>query len=242
MAYRNDNENLKVRIKYLQGFIGLLAVMIGGLGVGWDRARQDAVIHLPPNLEEGGLVKINQPERIHIYAFAARILQVINHWQSDSSVDYGKAIDSVRPYLTPRFYAELKVDQEQRLVNPVDGVGTPVDELTGRVRSMQPLLALGNAKIFDDDNVTIHSQREWTALLDMHIEEQVKGLLVKSVNVRYPVRVVRYDVDLNANRWGLALDGYEAPGPTRIASQPAPVNTVPDSQFRVPQPNQDQPS
>jgi len=239
MAYRNENENLKVRIKYLQAFIGLLVLMLGGLGIGWDRARQDAVIHLPPNLEEGGLVKINQPERIHIYAFAARILQVINHWPNDGSTDYGKAIDSVRPYLTPRFYAELKFDLEQRLVNPVDGVGTPVDELTGRVRSMQTLLATENAKIFDDDKVTIHSHGEWTAILDMHIEEQVKGLLVKSVNVRYPVRVIRYDVDLNSNRWGLALDGYEAPGPARIANQPTPVDTVVPRQ--LPQITQDKP-
>ncbi len=241
MAYRNENENLKVRIKYLHVFIGLLVLIVGGMGIGWDRARKDAVLHLPPNLEEAGLVKINQPERIHIYAFATRILQVINHWQSDGSTDYGKAIDSVRPYLTPRCYAELKYDQEQRLVNPVDGVGTPVDELTGRVRSMQPLLAADKTKIFDDAKVTVHSPGEWTAVLDMHIEEQVKGMLVKSVNVRYPVRVIRYDVDLNANPWGLALDCYDAPGPTRLATQPTPVNTVAPGQLPLPQTNQDKP-
>jgi len=241
MAYRNENENLKVRIKYLQAFIGLLVLMLGGLGIGWDRARQDATLHLPPSLAEGGLIKINQPERIHIYAFATRILQVINHWQNDGSVDYGKAIDSVKPYLTPRFYAELKYDQEQRLVNPVDGVGTPVDELTGRVRSMQTVLATDKAKIFADDKVSIRSNGEWIAQIDMHIEEQVKGLLVKSVNVRYPVRVVRYDVDLNANPWGLALDGYDAPGPTRLASQPAPVNSIAASELRSTQTNQDTP-
>lgn len=222
MAYRNDNENLKVRVKYLWGMVGLLAMVVAGMGVGWDRARQDAVIHIPPDLEEGGLTKLNQPGRIHIYAFASRILQVINHWQSDGAADYGKAIDSVRPYLTPRFYAELKYDLSQRLVNPVDGKGTAVDELTGRVRSMQPLLAGSTTKIFDDDAVTVRSQGEWVVRLNMHIEEQVKGFLVKSVNVQYPVRVIRYDVDLNANRWGLALDGYEAPGPSRLAAQPAP--------------------
>ena len=96
-------------------------LLIAGLGVGWDRARQEAVIHLPPNLEDGGVVKLNQPQRSHIFAFASRILQVINHWQSNGATDYGKAIDSVKPYLTPRFFAELKFDLEQRLVNPVDG-------------------------------------------------------------------------------------------------------------------------
>lgn len=230
MAYRNENENLKVRVKYLWSMVGLLCVIIGGMGIGWDRARQDAVIHLPPNLEGAGLAKVNQPGRIHIYAFATRILQVINHWQTDGATDYGKAIDSVKPYLTPRCHAELKYDEEQRLVNPVDGTGTPIDELSGRVRSMQPLLAAGKAKVFDDDKVTVHAPGQWTALLDMHIEEQVKGLLVKSVNVRYPVRVIRYDVDLNANPWGLALDCYDAPGPTRLATQPAPGNQLPSPQ------------
>lgn len=233
MAYRNDNENLKVRLKYCQGVIALLVLMIAGLGVGWDRARQEAVIHLPPNLEDGAQVKLNQPQRSHIFAFASRILQVINHWQNNGATDYGKAIDSVKPYLTPRFYAELKYDLEQRLVNPVDGTGTAVDELTGRVRSMQILLA-SDHKIFADDRVTARGQGEWVAQLDMHIEEQVKGMLVKSVNVRYPVRVVRYDVDLNANQWGLALDGYAEPGPTRLSQQPGAITLTPPTQLPTP--------
>ena len=68
----------------------------------------------------------------------------------------------------------------------------------------------------------------------MHIEEQVKGMLVKSVNVRYPVRVVRYDVDLNANQWGLALDGYADPGPTRLSQQPAAITLAHPKQLPTP--------
>mgnify|MGYP001160700239 CR=1 FL=1 len=222
MAYRNENENLKAHVTTLRVIIAVLFLFIGGMGIGWDRARQDAVFHVPPNLDEGGLVKANDPKRIHIYTFASRIIQIINHWQTDGSVDYGKAIDSVKPYLTPRFYAELKDDLKQRMVNPVDGLGTPVDELTGRVRAMQPIVDADTAnqkiKIFDDAKVAVHGNGAWTATLDMHIDEQVKGMNVKSINVRYPIRVIRYDVDLNANPWGLALDGYEPPGPTRLAA------------------------
>jgi hypothetical protein len=39
---------------------------------------------------------------------------------------------------------------------------------------------------------------------------------VKQTAIRYPLRVVRYPVDAEANPWGLALDGFAGDGPTRI--------------------------
>ncbi len=40
---------------------------------------------------------------------------------------------------------------------------------------------------------------------------------VKRVNVRYPLRVVRYNVNPETNPWGLALDGYGKQGPTKLS-------------------------
>jgi hypothetical protein len=44
----------------------------------------------------------------------------------------------------------------------------------------------------------------------------VGGVAVKETTVRYPLRVVLYDVGPEANPWGLALDGYAAAGPRRL--------------------------
>jgi len=41
-------------------------------------------------------------------------------------------------------------------------------------------------------------------------------MTVKRTRIRYPLRVVRYAVDPEANPWGLALDGFGADGPRRL--------------------------
>ena len=42
-------------------------------------------------------------------------------------------------------------------------------------------------------------------------------MTVKKTAIRYPLRVVRHAVDLEANPWGLALDGFAAEGPRRLS-------------------------
>jgi integrating conjugative element protein (TIGR03746 family) len=235
MKFRNENDNLKAQVKSLQVIIFGLFLVCGMLGVGWDRAKKITPLHIPPDLRAGALVKPNDAKPVHVYAFALTLIQILNHWQSDGSVDYGLAIDSVKPYLTPRFYAQLQDDLKQRIINPIDGAGTSVDELTGRVRSIQPI----PGQAYEDQRVTVHGNGTWTVNLDLHIDEEVKGMNVKAINVRYPVRVVTYDVDTNANPWGLALDGYAPPGPRRIAERPgggqaAHLGQVPDQRFQEP--------
>ena len=54
--------------------------------------------------------------------------------------------------------------------------------------------------------------------LDLDLFESVKGMTVKKTAIRYPVRVVRHAVDLEANPWGLALDGFAGEGPQRLTA------------------------
>jgi hypothetical protein len=43
-------------------------------------------------------------------------------------------------------------------------------------------------------------------------------MTVKRTAIRYPLRVVRHAVDLEANPWGLALDGFGGDGPHRLSA------------------------
>ncbi|MNY70205.1 hypothetical protein D3C86_2082890 [compost metagenome] len=52
----------------------------------------------------------------------------------------------------------------------------------------------------------VHS---WLVKLDLNADEYYAAEPVKRVVVRYPLRVVRFDVDPEHNKWGLALDCYE---------------------------------
>ena len=216
--FRNDNDNLKAHIQTLRGVMVGLFIVIGGLWAGWHHAKEETTTHIPPDLRSGAIVKPNNPGPEHIYAFALMVLQALNRWATDGAQDYGRVIFEMAPYLTPRFAEQLQADLQRRIVNPIDGTGTSVDELTGRVRSMQLIPGHG----YQEKQIVPHGNDTWTALLDVHIEESVNGMSVKSINVRYPVRVIRYDVDRFKNPWGLALDGYDKPGASRLVEEHTP--------------------
>ena len=51
---------------------------------------------------------------------------------------------------------------------------------------------------------------------DAEIDETVRGVPVKKVAIRYPLVVTRFEVDPEANPWGLALDCFAEDGPARL--------------------------
>jgi hypothetical protein len=47
----------------------------------------------------------------------------------------------------------------------------------------------------------------------LELKEYVDGTLVKHNFIRWPLRIVRYDIDSEKNTWKLAIDCFD--GPTR---------------------------
>ncbi|MNG16789.1 hypothetical protein D3C84_1007290 [compost metagenome] len=66
------------------------------------------------------------------------------------------------------------------------------------------------------------STREWVVNLDVTADEYYASEQVKRALVRYPLKVLRSDVDPQRNPFGLVIDCYEG-APQRIAS---PVDTA----------------
>jgi integrating conjugative element protein (TIGR03746 family) len=72
---------------------------------------------------------------------------------------------------------------------------------------------------FGDDpanRVSVVSDRDWIVTLDLTVDEYYGDERVKRALVRYPLKVVRLDVDPERNPFGLALDCYSET-PQRIA-------------------------
>ena len=126
--------------------------------------------------------------------------------------NYGEQIFIVSPYLTPGFRDELINDMETRSKN---------GELTGRVRFIQAIPGQG----YEERRVDLLDDSNWIVWLDFNIQEYVNGMQVKNVNIRYPLRVTRFDVDPETNPWGLALNGFAGQGPVRLDSDNNPVVT-----------------
>ena len=85
-------------------------------------------------------------------------------------------------------------------------------ELRQRVRTVQEILG----QFYTRQRVMIESADVWRTWLDLNVAESIGGHPVKNVLLRYPIRVVRYDVDKEINPWGLALDCDETMRPVLL--------------------------
>ncbi len=198
--YSDENSSLKAQIIFLKYLIiGLFAVIAFTLH-GWDRARDDILLRIPPDLRSGAVLKRDEIGPANVYAFASDIFQQLNHWQIDGKKNYGEQISNLVSFFTPGY--------TQFLLNDLDEKGRK-GELEERVRGIQTVPGQG----YEERRVDILDENTWVVWLDFYIKETYKGMDVKNVNIRYPIRVVRYNVDPVLNPWGMALDGYAGEGP-----------------------------
>ena len=204
--YRYEIDNVRAHLRSLWAVIAIQAVLIAGLWFGWSQAPERLTVHIPPDLRSGAVLAADEVPPPNVYAFAFYIFQQLNRWPEDGARDYGRAIFRVSPYLTPKYRAELIADLELK---------GRKGELAYRVRGVQGIPGHG----FEERRVDILGDGVWVVGLDLDLFESVKGMTVKHTAIRYPLRVVRHAVDLEANPWGLALDGFAGEGPRRLSDE-----------------------
>ena len=170
---------------------------------------KDLELHVATNLNTGDSVHFKDgrapvPET-NVYGFAYYIWQQLNRWQSDGYTDYGKQIYRLQYFITPACMAQLDADLKARHA---------AHELRERTRHITEIPGLGysQARVIADGK----GDSAWTVLLDMQLMETFKGAAIKDTYIRYPIRVVRYDVDRERNPWRLAIDCYGNQKPQRL--------------------------
>ena len=206
--YRYEIDNMRSHLRSLWTVIALLLLIILALWIGWMRMPGTITVHIPPDLRSGAVMALDEVPPANIYAFAFYIFQQLNRWPNDGAEDYGKAIFRIAAYLTPSFREQLIADMETK---------GKQGQLAYRVRSLQAI----PGQVYEERRVDVLSKESWVVWLDLELRESVKGMTVKKTTIRYPLRVLRYAVDAEANPWGLALDGFAAEGPQRLAASDA---------------------
>lgn len=185
------------------GLLLLLALAIFGL----HRARQALPpVHIPPELRFGATIAWGEVPAPTVYMFGAYLFQQLHLWRVDGYKDYGQNIFRLQAFLTPKYRAVLEADLDWRAKR---------GELQGRIRQLSPLPGQG----FEATRVEPLGAGRWRVWVDFAIDETVKGMAVKQTLVRYPLEVVRMEVDPEHNPWGLALDGYGSEQPIRLTEE-----------------------
>lgn len=204
MRYRKEIDNVRAHVMTLRAVIGVQLVIFLLVWYGWLSAPAHLRVYVPPDLRPGAVLGAEEIPPANVYAFAHYIFQQLNHWPENGDHDYAGAIYRLSAYLTPRYRQELEADLKLRAQR---------GELTYRRRGVQALAGHG----YEERRIEVLGNGAWLVWLDLSISEWVQGMTVKETAVRYPIRVVRYAIDPERNPWGLALDGFGAEGPRRLA-------------------------
>lgn len=202
MSYVAALDNEKQAGRYKTRIIIGLFVIIFVMAIGWGQAPKHITLHYPPDLRSGATMKMGEVDSAGVYLFAQYIVQQINSWDVNGEQDYPNRISMLRYYLTPNYHQHLTEDANNRKAQ---------GELKNRVRTLS--FVAGSA--YQDKFVQVDGNA-WIVWFDVHIKEHVLGNVVKDVTLRYPIRVVRYDVDREQNPWQLALDGSGHFQPIRV--------------------------
>jgi integrating conjugative element protein (TIGR03746 family) len=220
--FKNEVLRLDAHIRTLRIGAGLLVMLALVMGIGWWNAPRDLTIHVPPDLRSGSTRPWWDVPPESVYAFTFYVWQQLQRWPSNGDDDYPRNLHVLSPYLTPACQALLQQDYEYRRNS---------GELRRRVRGIYEIPGRGYG-----DNPTLRvrsvSTHEWVVTLDVTADEYYASEQVKRALVRYPLKVLRSDVDPQRNPFGLVIDCYEG-APQRIASPvdpaatpaPAPENT-----------------
>lgn len=212
--FRNEITHLQAHVKTLRLAAGALFVVATLLAVGWWSAPKNLTIHIPPDLRSGSTRRWWDVPPESVYAFTFYIWQQLQRWPTDGEADYPRNLHALSAYLTPSCLAFLQQDYAYRRSN---------GELRHRVRGIYEIPGRG----YGDDptaRVRVVSNNDWIVTLDVTVDEYYGADQVKRAFVRYPLKVVRMDVDPEHNPFGLALDCY-AGTPQRIEIPAAPASS-----------------
>lgn len=204
--FKNEVVNLQAHVRTLRIGTAALVLIALMLGFGWWQAPRDLTIHIPPDLRAGSSRPwwLVPPESV--YAFTFYIFQQLNRWPTDGEVDYLRNVQALSAYLTPGCQAFLQQDYESRRSS---------GELRQRVRGLYEIPGRGYGENPSARVKTISNQ-DWVVTLDLSVDEYYGTEQVKRALVRYPIKVLRLDIDAEHNPFGLALDCYDG-APQRLS-------------------------
>ena len=194
--FRNEVAHLQAHVRTLRLGAGALFVLALLLGAGWWSAPTHLTIHVPPDLRSGSTRKWWEVPPESVYAFAFYIWQQLQRWPMNGEEDYPRNLQKLSAYLTPGCRAFLQQDFVSRRSS---------GELRQRVRGVYEIPGRGYG---DDPTLRVQtvSDRDWIVTLDVSADEYFGAEQIKRALVRYPIKVVRLDVDPERNPFGLALD------------------------------------
>jgi integrating conjugative element protein (TIGR03746 family) len=199
-----ENKNFVIRLQWI--FISILTVLAGYAMHGWKSTPTQFTAHIPPDLRSGAIINIGTTPEVPpstAYTFGLYVWQQVNRWKDDGTKNYGQQIFAMQNYITPGCREQLVSDMNIKATN---------GELSQRTRSLMEI----PGQNYEEKRVVPQGSNAWTVLLDTQLIETSRGERVKDTFIRYPLQIVRFDVDRGLNPFGLAVDCFGNRRPERL--------------------------
>lgn len=150
-------------------------------------------VYVPPTMTKGIVTTFNEVPAPVIYTFGLYIFQQLNRWETDGEKDYPKKIYQLQGFMTPSCISAFERDMNEKMRK---------GEIRRRSRMLQEISGRG----YHQRRVTTEADNSWHVTFDFNVKETIANHEVKNVNLRYTLDIVRFDVDLEVNPWGLAIE------------------------------------
>lgn len=196
---RNADQAKADHIQTLRAVIAGMAIAIAVLFGFLFYAMRDINLHIPPDITEGGHLGIDNVPKVVVFEFAQTIWKKVNRWEEDGEEESERNLALYQHYLTPSCRSALRRQYTRARTR-------------GEIQKRERLLATTSDHTYQASHVHEEGAGVWHTDLQLNLVEIVQSTPVKDIVVRYPLRIVRFDVDRDANPWGLAIDCfYEEP-------------------------------
>lgn len=192
-AWKKADADARI-IQLQKYFIIILSLVTLALFTGWITTPSRLTIYIPPDIQNGATMKVNNIPEALIYSFAYQIWQEINYWPNESGDEYKKNILTYSSYLTPAFKAELLISNNDL-------------KASGQLQRLRLLQGL-NGAAYDNSYVKKLSNNTWQVNLFMRLTELNNNQTVKDIEIVYPLKVTRSNVSAEHNPYGLSLAGF----------------------------------
>ena len=162
-------------------------------------SRDNFTISIPPNLQNGAIVNVDEFNLGVVHAFAYNTFREVNRWENDGFIDYGAKIDELAPRFTEPYYEYLKKDMNRK---------NALGQLKDRTRYALETRGTLYDHELDEDAVTVVNGSTWIVNVEVDIVERIADFEIKTRSTRYPLLVRRGNISPEKNIWGLLIDGY----------------------------------
>lgn len=196
--YRFLVDAQKAHIKTLRIALLVIILICIALWYGWSKSPESLTIHVPPDLRSGSTRLWWDIPPENVYAFSYYIFGQLNRWPTNGEEDMPRNLHRLQHFLTPSCRETLDSEMKSRRL---------AGEMRNRVRGVYEIPGRG----YPDDptfRVKQLDNNTWRVMLDISADEYFMAEPVKRALARYPIKIIRYDIDPELNPWGLAFDCY----------------------------------